>query len=555
MGLAVGLEKMGKQGLLGASARSDKKTYSAVGPLRRGDERRGPARHHAHAGRVRPGGHGVRRAARRRRLRAVRQGRREEPRALDAEPARAVPEAVLPRRGDERGDDVVPEHAAHVLPDRRRRGGRGARLGGEAEDALRRPAQAGGQDQRVGDDERPLDRLRPGPARREHPHPRRRRQGVRDLGRRPGRSRPGGAARLLRHRRAASTTTTSSSASRARPGSSSTSVGRGATAPRPSTCRAGSSRRATRSAPPASPTSTRSRPTCGARPATARSKGRRSGSPTSSASAPPARCTSSRRRRSDPVRADDRPPDHRDRQPGAADAVDAGRRGGLRHRAAASGSCRTSSTRCATTTASGSPRRRSVSRPGSSRSRCGSPDASRDAEAFPLTVRGRTPSWSCSRSRCTPGGRAASRSRGCEVSCPGARHVRLTRPFGGRRPGRRWSSSGFPAVVAQHEHDHLDGLVYLDRMPDLSSLATVRELARRGDDRSRTEGGTSGGGPPAVDGEDRAGRVACSRRSRGRAARRRARAARRRDRAVSCAGTTPRCASPSKTAVVISVRK
>ena len=59
--------------------------------------------------------------ARRRRLRAVRQGRREEPRALDAEPARAVPEAVLARRGHGRRDDGVPEHAADVLPDRRRR--------------------------------------------------------------------------------------------------------------------------------------------------------------------------------------------------------------------------------------------------------------------------------------------------------------------------------------------------------------------------------------------------------------------------------------------------
>ena len=57
---------------------------------------------------------------RRRRLRAVRQGRGEEPRALDAQPARAVPEGVLARRGHGRRDDVVPEHAADVLPDRRR---------------------------------------------------------------------------------------------------------------------------------------------------------------------------------------------------------------------------------------------------------------------------------------------------------------------------------------------------------------------------------------------------------------------------------------------------
>ena len=52
--------------------------------------------------------------------------------ALDAEPARAVPEAVLARRGDERRDDGVPEHAADVLPDGRRRRRARAGVGGEA---------------------------------------------------------------------------------------------------------------------------------------------------------------------------------------------------------------------------------------------------------------------------------------------------------------------------------------------------------------------------------------------------------------------------------------
>jgi acetyl-CoA acetyltransferase len=74
-----------------------------------------------------------------------------------------------------------------------------------------------------------------------------------------------------------STTTTYGCAPPARPGSSSTSAARGATARRPSTRRAGSSRRAIRSAPPASPTCTRSRRTCGAKPATARSRTPRSG--------------------------------------------------------------------------------------------------------------------------------------------------------------------------------------------------------------------------------------------------------------------------------------
>lgn len=37
---------------------------------------------------------------------------------------------------------------------------------------------------------------------------------------------------------------------------------------------------------------------------------------------------------------------------------------------------------------------------------------------------------------------------------------------------------GFPAIVAQHETDHLDGRLYLDRMTDLKSLGFLDELAR-----------------------------------------------------------------------------
>lgn len=37
---------------------------------------------------------------------------------------------------------------------------------------------------------------------------------------------------------------------------------------------------------------------------------------------------------------------------------------------------------------------------------------------------------------------------------------------------------GFPAVVAQHEFDHLDGVVFLDRMKDMSTLTFVREYER-----------------------------------------------------------------------------
>jgi peptide deformylase len=34
-----------------------------------------------------------------------------------------------------------------------------------------------------------------------------------------------------------------------------------------------------------------------------------------------------------------------------------------------------------------------------------------------------------------------------------------------------FEASGYHARVLQHEIDHLDGLVFLDRMPDMKSLA------------------------------------------------------------------------------------
>jgi peptide deformylase len=39
-------------------------------------------------------------------------------------------------------------------------------------------------------------------------------------------------------------------------------------------------------------------------------------------------------------------------------------------------------------------------------------------------------------------------------------------------------ASGFHARVIQHEFDHLNGKVYLDRMPDLSTLAHLQEYLR-----------------------------------------------------------------------------
>ena len=38
---------------------------------------------------------------------------------------------------------------------------------------------------------------------------------------------------------------------------------------------------------------------------------------------------------------------------------------------------------------------------------------------------------------------------------------------------------GFPAVVAQHETDHLNGVVFLDRMRDMSSLMSEEEYQRQ----------------------------------------------------------------------------
>ena len=39
---------------------------------------------------------------------------------------------------------------------------------------------------------------------------------------------------------------------------------------------------------------------------------------------------------------------------------------------------------------------------------------------------------------------------------------------------------GFPARVVQHETDHLNGLVYLDRMDGLKTLSYMSEIGRRG---------------------------------------------------------------------------
>lgn len=59
------------------------------------------------------------------------------------------------------------------------------------------------------------------------------------------------------------------------------------------------------------------------------------------------------------------------------------------------------------------------------------------------------------------------------------RHARL-RLEALDRQGRRFAieAAGFFARVIQHECDHLDGRVYLDRMQDLSSLSFLDEFER-----------------------------------------------------------------------------
>ncbi len=72
---------------------------------------------------------------------------------------------------------------------------------------------------------------------------------------------------------------------------------------------------------------------------------------------------------------------------------------------------------------------------------------------------------------------------GC-LSIPGLRGA-VPRPAQVRfrgldRDGREVEglASGFHAVVLQHEHDHLDGVLYPTRMTDLGKLGFVEELAR-----------------------------------------------------------------------------
>ncbi|MCA9520122.1 MAG: peptide deformylase [Myxococcales bacterium] len=61
------------------------------------------------------------------------------------------------------------------------------------------------------------------------------------------------------------------------------------------------------------------------------------------------------------------------------------------------------------------------------------------------------------------------------------RHERIKVRFQGR-DGKlvEGELSGFPAIVFQHEYDHLDGVLYIDRMESLETLSFRREYERFG---------------------------------------------------------------------------
>jgi peptide deformylase len=50
--------------------------------------------------------------------------------------------------------------------------------------------------------------------------------------------------------------------------------------------------------------------------------------------------------------------------------------------------------------------------------------------------------------------------------------------FDRRGEARRVRYEGFSAVVAQHEFDHLNGVMFMDRMKDMKTLTFVREFDR-----------------------------------------------------------------------------
>ena len=167
IGLAVGVEKLAGAGLLGGGgqAKTDGKDVGAEGPLRRRRRRPTAASAPTPCPACSPRSAWSTATSTAARLRAVRQDQREEPRPLDAEPARRLPEEVHARRDHERHDDRLPEHAADVLGQLRRRRRRRGRQRRRAQDAVARAAAPGRQGLGVDPHHRPVGGGLPGPAR------------------------------------------------------------------------------------------------------------------------------------------------------------------------------------------------------------------------------------------------------------------------------------------------------------------------------------------------------------------------------------------------------
>ena len=74
-------------------------------------------------------------------------------------------------------------------------------------------------------------------------------------------------------------------------------------------------------------------------------------------------------------------------------------------------------------------------------------------------------------------GRAACLCRGCAASCRG--RSTSASPFTDLRGERRSIvAKGFPRHGVQHEFDHLDGKLYVDRIADPRQLAFEEEYVR-----------------------------------------------------------------------------
>jgi peptide deformylase len=68
------------------------------------------------------------------------------------------------------------------------------------------------------------------------------------------------------------------------------------------------------------------------------------------------------------------------------------------------------------------------------------------------------------------------------------------------REGRieRTAFQGFPAAIIQHETDHLDGIFFLQRMPDLSLLSFEDQMPPDDEEDGDGDEEDTPGGPPSA---------------------------------------------------------